>query len=161
MPIQADVEIDIHAPIEVVWQTMVDFERYGEWNPFIVSVETARLSKPDPQVGERLTLQIQWPDEEGESYSSGERLTVYQPPSAGQDGQLSYRFTGVMHALGLVRANRVQTVSTLPDGNTLYSSVEVFRGLLTSSVPLARVQAGFNAHAQALKTAAEATWASQ
>ena len=47
MPIQADVAIDIHAPAEEVWQTMVDFERYGEWNPFLVRIETAKAwAKP-------------------------------------------------------------------------------------------------------------------
>lgn len=159
MPIQADVQIDIHAPAEQVWQTMVDFERYGEWNPFIVGVDTEKLSSPLPQVGDRLTLHVEWTDEEGGSQSSGERITVYQPPGAGQDGELSYRFTGWMHGLGLVRATRVQRIATLPSGDTRYSSLEVFRGLLSSAIPLARVQAGFNAHAQALKSTVEATTA--
>lgn len=157
MPIQAQVAVDIHAPAEAVWETMVDFERYGEWNPFLVRIETVRLS-PEPQVGERLTLHVEWQDEQGGEQRSGERLTVYQAPVDGQDGELSYRFTGWAHGLGLVRATRVQKVSTLPNGDTRYSSVEVFRGLLSRAIPLARVQRGFEVHAQALKSTVEANW---
>lgn len=150
MPISAQVQIDIEAPAQVVWAAMVDFERYGEWNPFIVHVETDRLSSPAPEIGDPLVLHVEWVGGEG-SQRSGERITAFSPPTETQGGELSYRFTGPMHALGLVRAKRVQRVQVLEDGGCRYSSVEVFRGLLTSALPLAQVQAGFEAHAEALK----------
>lgn len=39
--------IDIDAPLDVVWQAMLDTEAYGEWNPFVVRADdttTALLS---------------------------------------------------------------------------------------------------------------------
>jgi hypothetical protein len=32
-------EIVIEAPRAQVWKTLMDFEKYGHWNPFIVSIE--------------------------------------------------------------------------------------------------------------------------
>ena len=52
-------EIDIDAPPEVVWDVLLDFGRYSEWNPFIVEVLgtgepgaklRARLSPPGGRV---------------------------------------------------------------------------------------------------------------
>ncbi len=38
-------EIDIEAPPETVWRILTDLERYGEWNPFVVS-----STEPSPLV---------------------------------------------------------------------------------------------------------------
>jgi hypothetical protein len=35
---QLRTEVEIDAPPEHVWATLVDFAAYGEWNPFLVSV---------------------------------------------------------------------------------------------------------------------------
>ena len=32
-------EITINAPAEKVWNILTDFEKFGEWNPFILSIE--------------------------------------------------------------------------------------------------------------------------
>jgi hypothetical protein len=32
-------QIEINAPIDVVWQHLTDFARYPEWNPYILSAE--------------------------------------------------------------------------------------------------------------------------
>ena len=34
----AECTIDIAAPVAVVWDVVTDLDRYGEWNPFVVSV---------------------------------------------------------------------------------------------------------------------------
>ena len=46
-------EIDIDASPEQVWGVLADFERYREWNPFIVSVDGSA------EVGARLTVRMQ------------------------------------------------------------------------------------------------------
>ena len=33
------IETPIPAPPELVWDVLIDFPRYGEWNPFITSIE--------------------------------------------------------------------------------------------------------------------------
>ncbi len=37
-PCQIHTEININAPIERVWDTLVDFEAYPDWNPFVRTV---------------------------------------------------------------------------------------------------------------------------
>jgi hypothetical protein len=34
-----EAQIDIDAPIDVVWQHLTDFANYSEWNPYILSAE--------------------------------------------------------------------------------------------------------------------------
>ena len=38
MKLHQSVEID--APAEIVWQAIIDLDRYGEWNPFVVAAES-------------------------------------------------------------------------------------------------------------------------
>ena len=140
----AEATIDIDAPLARVWAVMLDFPRYGEWNPFIVRAE---LTGP-PQIGAALRLQVRWHD--GTGATSGERITELTPPT-----RLVYRFTGPLHTLGLVRATRVQRLEPLPNDRTRYITREDFNGLLTAALPLAKIRDGFTRHARALKSRAE------
>jgi hypothetical protein len=36
-----DHALEVAAPAEVVWRVLTDFERYGEWNPFVVACRTS------------------------------------------------------------------------------------------------------------------------
>ena len=49
---QIHTELEINAPAEEVWQVLVDFPRYGEWNPVITSIDGA------PYVGEKISLRL-------------------------------------------------------------------------------------------------------
>ena len=44
------VTVDINAPVSKVWEVLVDFEAYSEWNPFTVQVD-ADLSQLGSDVG--------------------------------------------------------------------------------------------------------------
>lgn len=142
-------EATIQAPIETIWRVMTDFSRYHEWNPFIVGVDGA----PDQMsVGATFRLHVKWHD--GGGASSGELCTRLEPPANGR-ALFAYRFTGPLDRFGLVRAERVQTLE-VKDGAVHYRSEELFRGVLTAFIPLARVQRGFEAHAAALQARATA-----
>jgi hypothetical protein len=52
-------ELFIGAPPAIVWSVLVDFERYPEWNPFIVEL------KGRPVVGSRLEARIVPPGTKG------------------------------------------------------------------------------------------------
>jgi hypothetical protein len=147
---RASIEID--APLDVVWQTMLDTEEYGEWNPFVVRVETAQ----PPAVGNPIVLHVRWAN--GKSTRSPEVITAVEPPAVGVDGKtalLSYEYAGLPSKLGLVRGTRHQRLTQAPGGPTSYDTVEEFSGPLVRLAGPGRVAEGFRRHAEALKRRAE------
>ena len=126
---------EIEASIEKVWQIMLDVQRYGEWNPFIVKVD----ADGPVRVGGRLVLHVRWPG--GGWRSAGRASCSYVP-------------TGPLSTIGAVRGSRVQSLEAV-GAKTRYSTREDFSGWLTFAVPIKKVQAGFEAHAAALKKRAE------
>jgi hypothetical protein len=147
----ASVMID--APIDVVWQVMLDTASYGEWNPFVVRAETAQPAA----VGNPILLHVVWAN--GKRARSPERITAIEPPAAGADGTatacLSYVYEGLPSRLGLVRGVRHQRLTQPADGPTTYETVEEFSGPLVRLAGPARVAEGFRRHAQGLKKRAE------
>jgi hypothetical protein len=156
MPPHAAFSLEIHAPIEKVWATMIDVARYREWNPFIVAVET-----PDPalRVGSPVLLDVRWG--RGGGTRSPEVISRMDPPAptggavGARSARLEYTYAAWLARLGLVRGTRVQTIAQEPGGPTTYATSEEFHGLLARGVPLAKVQDGFERHARALKTRVE------
>jgi hypothetical protein len=148
----AHVEID--APLAVVWEVMLDTERYGEWNPFVVRAETPQ----PPAAGSPIVLHVRWAS--GGKARSPERITAIEPPSTDPatcetTALLSYEYEGLPARLGLVRGTRHQRLRQVPGGPTSYDTVELFRGPLVRLAGPARVADGFRRHAAALRTRAE------
>jgi hypothetical protein len=143
----------IEAPIDLVWDVMLDTERYPEWNPFIVRVRLP--AGPPPQVGDRLVLHVRWST--GGRARATERITMLVPPSetGGRRAQLEYAYGGPIGTLRLVRGRRVQELVRIEDELTTYTTHERLHGPLAALAPLMRVQDGFERHAQALKGRAE------
>jgi hypothetical protein len=145
----ARAALTIHAPLARVWDIVLDLPRYREWNPFILDVT---LGGP-PTPGKRFHLHVRFAS--GMRFTSPERFTVIAPPTNGE-ATLTYDFDAWLHRLGLLHATRVQTLrQQAPGGPTHYETHETFTGPLARFIPLKGVQAGFDAHAQALKTRAE------
>jgi hypothetical protein len=153
---RAEAAIDVAAPLSLVWTVMTDLAAYGRWNPFIVAVD-APAGRP-VRVGDAITLHVRFAG--GRSVRSREVVTRLDEPSTMEDGTeravLAYEFRGPLHAAGLVRAVRIQTLTRRPGGPTEYRTEEAFRGLLAFAVPLGSVRDGFERHARALKDHAEA-----
>ena len=147
-------EIDIDAPLELVWQVMIDTETYGEWNPFVVRAETAQPA----QVGNPIVLHVAWAN--GKKTRSPERITALEGPTTAADGTttavMSYVYEGLPAKLGLVRGVRHQRLSQRPGGPTTYATVEEFSGPLVRLAGPGRVAEGFRRHAAGLKKRAEA-----
>jgi uncharacterized protein YndB with AHSA1/START domain len=153
----AEHSVAIDAPIDVVWSVMTDLPRYGEWNPFVVSI-TRRDSAP-MRVGTAVSLHVRWSD--GGEERTVEVVTRLEPPGRGSSSDarratMEYRYTGWLPRLHLVEGSRLQTLEQAPGGRTVYRTLEVFRGLLAFAVPLAKVQDGFERHAAALAARAQA-----
>ncbi|MCX6400329.1 MAG: SRPBCC domain-containing protein [Propionibacteriales bacterium] len=147
-------EIDIDAPLEVVWGVMTDTARYGEWNPFVERADTA-----DPaQVGNPIVLHVAWAN--GKKTRSPERITALEgpttdPASGTTTALMSYAYEGLPSKLGLVRGVRHQRLTQRPGGPTSYATVEEFSGPLVKLAGPGRVADGFRRHAEGLKKRAE------
>jgi uncharacterized protein YndB with AHSA1/START domain len=152
----SEARITIDAPAEIVWSVMVDLDRYGEWNPFILRITTR--GGPEARVGDRILLRVRFGN--GREYDSPERIVALEPPSVGADGvvraRLEYEYYNWLHRLYLVRGRRTQTLAQAPDGSTVYHTYERIHGLIAFVIPSAAITSGFNRHAQALKQRAEA-----
>ena len=149
---RASVTID--APIDVVWDVMLDTASYGEWNTF---VQKAECPSP-PTAGDPIVLHVRWAN--GRTTRSPERVSAVEPPVAGADGattaRLSYVYEGLPAKLGLVRGTRHQRLRQAPGGPTSYDTVEEFSGPLVRLAGPGRVAEGFRRHAEDLKRRAEA-----
>lgn len=144
--------VDIDAPLDTVWAVMTDTDRYPEWNPFVVSVET----DGPPQVGTPIKLHVEFSS--GKQVVSPERITVLEPPyddDGTRRATLAYVFEGWPAKLGLVRGTRWQRLSQEPGGVTRYETVEEFSGPLVPLAGPGRVEDGFRRHAAALRQRAE------
>ena len=148
---RASVSID--APLEVVWQVMLDTERYAEWNPFVERAETP----VPPAVGNPIVLHVRWAN--GKTTRSPERITAIEPPSTTEDGSttalLTYVYEGLPRRLRLLAATRHQRLTQRPGGPTTYDTVEEFSGPLVRLAGPGRVADGFRRHAEGLKARAE------
>jgi hypothetical protein len=144
--------IEIDAPLELVWEVMLDTGSYAEWNPFVERAETATPA----EVGNPIVLHVRWAN--GRTTRSPERISAIEPPAAA-DGVttalLSYVFEGWPARLGLVRGTRHQRLSQQPGGPTTYDTVEEFSGPLVRFAGPGRVADGFRRHAEGLKARAE------
>lgn len=68
---EIQTEIEINAPVETVWEILVDLGSYKDWNPFMVS------SEGTVAVGERLTNRMQPPGGKGMTFRPV--VTVVEP----------------------------------------------------------------------------------
>ncbi|KAG6879137.1 hypothetical protein C0992_004954 [Termitomyces sp. T32_za158] len=165
---QASANISIDAPLLDVWEVLLDFPAYAEWNPFVRSqVVTDVLGIPTyeqiPQENLRLLIQAQIPPlplpvdantpaNPINTQISFENITHIDTTNR----RLAWR--AIMLPQPLLDAERWQALSTTEDGKTFYESVEIFRGPVSYVVDALfaqGLQEGFNAQATALKSRVE------
>ncbi len=149
----AQAEVTINAPTTKVWEVMMDVERYPEWNPF-----TPKVDCPGgPKVGAPIKLHVRWGD--GKQMVSPEKIVRIDPPQKEANGLLrgvyGYNFGTILSTLNLVRSERLQIVEEQADGSTKYRTTIQLTGLLSSRMPMDKIQDGFNRQAAALKARCE------
>lgn len=132
--------IEIDAAPERVWEVLTDLERYGEWNPFIVSAEGT------PQVGGRLTLRMK---------AGGKTFTVRPTVVEANEGRL-LRWVGRIVVPGVFHADHIHTIEPTSTG-ARYVQRERFRGGLVPLLgkTLAATEAAFQEMNLALKDRTE------
>jgi hypothetical protein len=139
--------VDIDAPAETVWDVLVDFSAYPEWNPRTRITGTAAE-------GERLVV-APGPDAEG--------MPTFRPTVLRADGT-ELRWLGHLAVRGLFDGEHVFAVEDLGEDRSRLTQSESFGGLLVG--PLMRLygadtEAGFEAVNAALKERAESVAAEQ
>lgn len=135
--------VEINAPIEKVWQVLLDFDRYPDWNPFTHKVET------DLKIGSPVNLHVKLPKRVS-------KLQVEYVREVTEPNVLAWGMT--MGAEFLLVALREQHLKATGDNSCTYHSTDAFTGLLTPLVKLLfgnSIRDGFNAMAYALKERAE------
>ena len=136
-------EIEIDAPPESVWQVLVDLDRYGEWNPFIVSA-AGRV-----EVGERLTNRMQPPG--GKALTFKPIVTVVEPTT-------TLEWLGRLGLPGIFDGRHRFDLAPNGRGGTRLTQSEQFDGILVRVMRRSldtTTLAGFEAMNDALKRRAE------
>lgn len=141
------VVVDIDAPQSFVWDVLVDYERYPDWNPYTVRVDTQL------QVGADVVLHLPHPDRPGKTMTTTEVMRAIEPPY-----HLQY---DTADSLPGIFAVRDQWVEDRGEGRSSYWTTDVFSGehaQLAFDLQGTWVKSGFDAVAVALKARAEQLW---
>jgi len=144
--------IEINAPISVVWNIMTDFDRYPEWNPLNRFFYLDSKAEPNNTVTFGPNFES-YDQAEGEplpdaSFTQHETITIWE-----ENCCLAYAVISPE-----LNAERVQHISTLPDGKTRYHTYERTSGSLSPDMRRdlgKKIIAGFVANGEALRKRAE------
>lgn len=140
---EIETTIDIAAPQAAVWEVLIDFPRYAEWNPFIIAV--AGVARP----GRALLVTIKPP---------GARAMTLHPAVLVADPGRELRWRGKLLITGIFDGEHYFRLE--PAGACCrFVHGERFSGVLAALMGAgfyANVRRGFEAMNAALKARAEA-----
>ena len=108
------IETPIAAPVEVVWDVMTDLPRYGEWNPFITSIEG------ELQPGAQLRVTFELP---------GRKPRTLTPTVTAIEPERRISWLGRLWLPGLVDAAHSLQI-TIGESGPVFVHREDFRGVL-------------------------------
>ena len=136
-----ETSIDIAAPPASVWDVLVDFDRYGAWNPFI------RELQGEARVGARLKVTVQ-PD--------GGRAMSFRPTVRAVDRDRELRWLGHMFVPGLFDGEHSFRLEQTKAGCRFHHG-ERFSGLMVPmfGAMFPGIERGFIAMNQAMKQRVE------
>ena len=138
------VTVEIAAPASFVWDVLVDYASYPEWNPYTIAVDTTL------EIGDRIDLTLPNPDGSDGTMLNREFIRVVDPPH-----HLRYD-TGSEYP-GLL-GMRDQYVTELAPDRCTYHTTDTLSGELADLVMESNgawIKAGFDSVAEALKVRAE------
>jgi len=131
-------EIDIHADVKLVWETLTDLDAYSRWNPFTVKIES------DWKIGEKVRLTVKMNPNRKPIIQTEYLATLAEPME--MSWGMNWGF--------LLKAKRMQKLTRLTGENTHYFNEDVIEGLLSPVVHMIfgkSIQRGFDAMALSLK----------
>lgn len=135
-------EIEINASPEKVWQVLMEFDQYPDWNPFIRSI--SGVAAPS----NTLDVFIQPPG------SSGMRL---KPVVLKHEPLSEFRWKGKLFISGIFDGEHYFKLEKISEGVTLFQHGEKFSGILVPFMGgiLEKSKEGFMAMNTALKARCE------
>lgn len=136
-------EIEIAAPIGVVWETLTDLAAYPEWNPFIVSADGRA------EVGERLANRMQPP---------GGKAVTFKPTITVVEAPVAFEWFGRLGLPGIFDGRHSFDLAPTENGGTLVTQSEEFDGILVRFLRKSldtQTVAGFEAMNAALEARVE------
>lgn len=134
------VTVEIDAPAAFVWDVLLDYAHYPQWNPYTVSVATTL------EIGSPIDLTLPMPDGSEGTWVSREFIRVVEPPSL-----LRYDTGDTFPGLLGVRDQRI---TPLGENRCGYRTFETFTGKYADRVMAAQgewVKRNFDAVALALR----------
>ena len=143
---QIKTDIRIQAPASTVWQVLMDFESYPEWNPFVVEI------KGTPTIGNNLETKIK----------NGEKEFNFKPKVLQNATEEEFRWKGKMWFKGIFDGEHYFQLSESMEGDqavTEFTHGERFTGILSGMIFRSIGEAtrnGFISMNEALKARAEA-----
>ncbi|RAY14682.1 SRPBCC domain-containing protein [Actinomadura craniellae] len=136
--VRAEIEID--ASPDRVWEVLVDFAAYPEWNPFIVS------AAGEARTGARLTNRM----------ANGDRVMTFTPKVLVAEPGRELRWLGRLGVPGLTDGEHYFRIEPAGDGRSRLVQGERFTGVLVPFLGRALdVADGFAAMNAALKARVE------
>lgn len=138
-----ETSIIINASVSEVWNVLMDFNHYQDWNPFITSISG------EPTANSRLEVKIE---------PEGAKSQIFKPTVLKHEANKEFRWLGHLFIKGLFDGEHYFLLRPLPQQRVEFIHGEIFTGLLSAvlmSMVGAQTQAGFNAMNQAIKNKVE------
>ncbi|MPZ84674.1 MAG: SRPBCC domain-containing protein [Actinophytocola sp.] len=148
--ILSSLVVEIAVPAAFVWDVLVDYPNYPQWNPYTVAATTTL------EVGDPIELTLPAPDGSGGTFVNREYVRVVDPPH-----HLRYDTGEEMPGIFAVRDQWLDVRG--PDLCTYYTT-DTITGRYADKVIETTgewVKAGFDSVANALKERAELLWRSE
>lgn len=138
--IQTDIVID--ADISIVWNVLLDFERYPTWNPFIKSITG------EQSVGNKLTVSIKPPDSNGMTFKP--KILTIEPNK-------EFRWKGKLGVTGIFDGEHYFILEPVDKNQTKFIHGEKFSGILVLLMGnmLEKTKEGFQLMNEAIKKESE------
>jgi len=139
---QIETEIIIEAPVEHVWENLMNFKEYPNWNPFIKSIKGTRT------VGKKLQIKLQSPS--GKEFS-------FEPIVLINKEFDEFRWRGKFGLRGIFDGEHYFALEKIDEHHTRFIHGEFFSGILVGLLngTIKETKKGFEMMNEALKLISE------
>lgn len=112
-------DINIASSPEKIWKTLIDFEKYPQWNPFIQRIDG------EPKIGSKIKIHI---------HTSSGKSRTYKPTVTRIEPNHELRWFGKSIIPGIFNGERIFTIELIESNKVHFIHKEIFTGLIVSLV---------------------------